>query len=149
MAGGEGKRGVTLWVVLVCIIAAMGSSYTMLRFMGGGKSEAPVGTVGAEVRGPVYEVGEFTVDLVPEGRSHLLRVSVSLQTVSQKVEKELEGRSAEVKDIIVTILRNRTPSSITGRQGMDSLRREIRDSINNRIIKGGISEVYLPDFVMQ
>jgi flagellar FliL protein len=145
---GSGKKGSTLWIVLICIVAAMGSSYAMLRFMGGGNTETSAKKEAPE-RGPVFEAGEFTVDLVPEGTSHLLRASIVLQTTGAKVAKELEERQAEVKDIIVTILRGRTPSSMTGRQGMESLRREIRDSINEQIAAGAVSDVYFPDLVMQ
>lgn len=124
----------------------------MLRFMGTVPSEAVESQrlqKGEASLGPLFEVGVFTVDLVPDGRLHLLRASVSLQTISPHVAKVLETRKTEVKDLVVTVLRGHTPASVIGRQGMDTLRHEICDSINSQVTHGGVTDVYFPEFVMQ
>jgi flagellar basal body-associated protein FliL len=100
--------------------------------------------------GPVFDAGVFTVDLVPDQRSRILRLGVKLQTNSKSVATQLDRRIHEVKDTIVSVLRNRTAASLTGAEGMQSLRWELLEALNQRLsLAGGITDAYFPDMVMQ
>jgi flagellar basal body-associated protein FliL len=146
------KRGLYLWIVIVCVLAAVGSSFFTVRFLGSktrtGEPEVPESN---PLPGPVLDAGIFTVDLVPEyqGAARLVRVNVVLRTTSPKAMRELAKREAEIKHVIVTVLRGRTPSSLVGRAGMESLGREIRDTVNAAIAGDQITDVYFPELVMQ
>jgi flagellar FliL protein len=140
------RRSFFFWAAVVFIVAAMAGAYGTTRLLGAEgyqRTEAK--------KGPMFEVGVFTVDLEPEGRSlgRLLRVAVVLEASSAQALRRIEGRSAEVKHAIVSVLRGRGASSLTGQKGMTSLQTEIRDSLNAVIGDGVVTDVYFPEFVMQ
>jgi len=123
----------------------------MFRFMGKGLAGEEAKEAAPPPKGPVFSAGVFTVDLVPEnlGGPRLLRVGVALQATSSRVVRQLQNRDAEVKHLIVAILRGRTASSLVGSAGMASLGKEIGDAINAAVARGGVTEVYFPELVMQ
>lgn len=141
------KRGSWFWVVVVFVVAAVAGAYSTTRFLSADRHQ----TESVEKKGPVAEVGVFTVDLEPEGRnsSRILRVTVCIQASSSRALKQMERRDAEVKHAIISILRGHTGSSLSGPEGMTLLQQEIRDSLNAILGDQAVCDVYFPEFVMQ
>jgi flagellar FliL protein len=145
----DGRTRMIIWVMFVFVIAAGASAYGVIRAMNAGVERAAAPAQNEEL-GPVFDAGVFTVDLTPDQRTRILRISVKLQTNTQKAATQLGKRVHEVKDAIVGVLRNRTAASLTGLEGMESLRRELLETLNRRLaLDDGITDVYFPDMVMQ
>lgn len=140
------RRGFLFWVIIVFLVAAVAGAYAMTRLLRGEERPSP-----STKKGPEIELGVFTVDLEPDGRSpgRLLRVSVVLEGSSKKAQRELRGRSAEVRHAVVSVLRGRGAQSLHGAEGMRSLQADIQRSVNTVLGADLITGVYFPEFVMQ
>lgn len=133
----------TFIILMVFVVTAVGSAYLTYRFFGGVQADP-------KIRGPRYDAGEFTVDLLPEVgvSSRMIKVSISAQTASHPAARALRKLDVEIRDAVIRILRNRTPSSITGKAGMEMLAADIKSTINDVLGSPGVTQVYFTELVM-
>lgn len=96
----------------------------------------------------IYSPGkEFLTNLKDTGR--FIKVSIDLEVSDKKNLKPLEERTSEVRDAIISVLRNKTAEEIEGSEGQNKLKQEIIDSLNKMFGQKVIVNVYFNDFVVQ
>ena len=61
--------------------------------------------------------------------------------------EEIDKRKAQIRDIIIMVLSSKTYEEVSSSSGKDSLRGEIRDTINSFLVQGKISNVFFTDFI--
>ena len=61
----------------------------------------------------------------------------------------MEVRDAELRDIILTSLGNKTVEQLTDVSGREQIKREIQTAIDDRFGKKAVSRIYFPQFVVQ
>ena len=119
--------------------------------------------------GPVYPVGEFIVNLSDPGRRYL-KTSVVLQMAAPGDDKQKSGGSgghgggddasaaikAEMapyeplyKDAIITTLARQTVAAINAPGGRNTLKEELKTTLNQRVPGKTVMDVYFTDFVIQ
>ncbi len=140
-------------VLFLVIILAAGTSYVAVRFFfgtanGAGEEEAENSYNQSEIY-PVFEQQNFAVKLTDEGRAHYIKTSIVLAMDDAKLAKELQQRAPQIRDTIITILRNKSSSDLNHVQGTQKLKEEIKDEINSYLKDGKIVEIYFTDIVIQ
>lgn len=89
----------------------------------------------------------FVVNLAGSRGRRLARVTLELEVDNEKVKDEIEARSAQIRDIIIIILSSKSYEAVANKEGKDSLRDEIRDTVSGFLTKGKIRKVYFTEFM--
>ena len=64
------------------------------------------------------------------------------------MEKELKFKDSEIRDKIFTILRSKKYDSVRDSKGMEELRRQIKESLNQTLNGGRIVDVYFTSIIV-
>lgn len=139
-------------VLFLVIILAAGTSYIAVRFFLGteiGGEEATENSDNQSEIFPVFEQQNFAVKLMDEGHPHYIKTSIVLAMDDVKLTKELQQRVPQIRDTIITILRNKYSSDLDCVEGTQKLKEEIKDEINSYLKDGKIVEIYFTDIVIQ
>lgn len=135
------------------IIAVVGSSFvTYLMFRSNAKEPAAGSHSAKEVEemGPVFDVGEFLLNLSATGsQPRFIRTEIVLEASDKKVVTELEKRRPQVRDYIISLIRSRTFEQLRDAAGMELLRLEMMRDISSLISKGEVTNVYFVDLIIQ
>lgn len=100
-----------------------------------------------EVVGKVIPLETFIVNLAGSKGRKVAKVNMELELKGDKTSEEIEKRKAQVRDIIIIILSSKTYEEVSSREGKDSLRNEIKDTINSFLVSGKISNVFFTEFI--
>lgn len=99
----------------------------------------------------MFEIGPLTVNLSNNGAPGVryMRTGIVLEVDSEKTRRALEQREPQVKDRIIAIVREQTTESISGVEGLERLRGELRQSVNELLSEGQVHQVLFTDLVVQ
>ncbi len=89
----------------------------------------------------------FVVNLAGSRGRRLARVTLELEVDNGKAKDEIEARSAQIRDIIIIILSSKSYEAVANKEGKDSLRDEIRDTVSGFLTKGKIRKIYFTEFM--
>lgn len=92
-----------------------------------------------------YDAGEFLTNLSDKG---YIRLSLVYLLNSKDVENELKLKESEIRDKIFVILRSETYDSIKDSDGMENLRKKIKESLNQTLTNGSIVDVYFTSIIV-
>lgn len=95
----------------------------------------------------MIKLESFVVNMAGSRGRRLARVTIELDVDNDKVKDEIESRHAQIRDIIIIILSSKTLESVSGKEGKDALREEIRDTVSGFLTKGKIKKVYFTEFI--
>lgn len=113
---------------------------------GGGEGEKKgEGAVGASM----YKVEPFIVNLAESGGKRFLKVSIELEMNSAALKEEIDGRIAQVRDMIITVLSDKSFDDIYSVSGKFTLRNDIMKRLNAALTKGQIVNIYFTEFIIQ
>ncbi|MDK2855163.1 MAG: flagellar protein FliL [Bacillota bacterium] len=100
--------------------------------------------------GPTYSLDSFNVNLADQDSRHFLKTTITLELGTPGVAKELEKRQAQVRDIIISILREKTAEELKdGNATVQKLKDEIKSRLNNVLSSGQVTAVYFTEFIVQ
>ena len=150
------KSGKKKWMILLIIFVVIAISIVvMLKVVLPWMAKQNIDSSGidnngiisrpARISGPL----DFTVNLSDSGSRRYLKVTMNLGYNDKALTKELEENKAEVRDLIIDVLRKRTTESLYKPEGSDELREELKSELNSILLKGEIEEIYLTDFLIQ
>jgi flagellar FliL protein len=117
---------------------------------GAGEAKAE-GAGGAKegISGPVItSVGSFTVNLRGSGGGRVLRLEVSVES-SAAHATILAGKSAQIRDSIITAVSDYTWSELEGTDGKVRLRDELLVRVNGITEPARVQRLYFTQFVVQ
>ena len=97
--------------------------------------------------GKVIPLETFIVNLAGTKGRKVAKVNIELELKGENVAEEIEKRKAQIRDIIIITLSSKTYEEVSSREGKDNLRNEVKDTINNFLTKGKISNVYFTEFI--
>ncbi len=89
----------------------------------------------------------FVVNMAGSRGRRIARVTMEFEVDNDKVRDEIESRTAQIRDIIIIILSSKTLESVASKEGKDSLREEVRDTVNGFLTKGKIKKIYFTEFI--
>ena len=98
---------------------------------------------------PLYNFKDLIVNIGGNGRTRFLKLSFSARTSSKSVLKEMEEKRAELMDMLINILSQKSVRDVETIEGRKKLKEEIMEKLSHKLSKGRIEEVYFTEFVVQ
>lgn len=92
-----------------------------------------------------YDAGEFLTNLADKG---YVKLSMVYLLNGKDVEKELEIKDSEVRDKVFTILRSKNHDSVRDSNGMEEIRKEIKECLNQLLNSGEIVDVFFTSIIV-
>jgi flagellar FliL protein len=138
-----------LIVVLVIIITGVASFTFFTYFSVSGdeeKNENEITSV-EDIR-PTYSVGNFTVNISNNNRISFVRASVVFELENAEMTEELDKRSSQIRDRIISTLRAQN-QEILEEPGADTIKQIVKDKVNEILISGKITNVWFTELVVQ
>lgn len=102
--------------------------------------------------GRVVPLETFMVNLAGSKGRKIAKINMEIEIKDNDAHKgsvadEIDKRKAQVRDIIIIILSSKTYEEVATREGKDSLRNEIKDTINSFLTNGKITNVFFTEFI--
>ena len=131
-----GKR-----IVIIILVLAIGAVACFYLFGGGSD-----GNNGEKVY--TYVPGEyFAVNIKNSNR--LIKVSVTLELSTGKNEQYLIDNNHKIRDVIISVVRNKTEEELRAATAMDSLRGELIDALKEKFEMDYLINIEFTEFVIQ
>ncbi|GGI94683.1 hypothetical protein GCM10010885_00280 [Alicyclobacillus cellulosilyticus] len=100
----------------------------------------------AQARALQLDLEPMTTDLKGDG---LIQFSVTLQASDSATKQELNDLVPQIQDLLNATMRQYTAAQLRTSAGMAQLRADIRNRINRLLTHGRVTEVYLPQIIVQ
>lgn len=93
---------------------------------------------------------EFVVNLKsPANMRNYLKVKISLMYTDSSKTEMLTTNMSKIRDIILDNLREREYKDVTTNEGIDKLKKDIIEELNNAFGESIIKELYITDIIVQ
>ncbi|MCK1992471.1 flagellar basal body-associated protein FliL [Peribacillus muralis] len=107
----------------------------------------------AETKPSIDEIVESSVE-IPEITTNLdgndyIKISFMVQTENKKAKEELEKRSFQMKNIIITELSEMKAEELTGKKGKEKLQNILKTKMNELMEEGKVEKVYITSSILQ
>lgn len=141
-------------IIAVVILLASASAYTVFAIVGaplGGQRTAVETTSSRRsTPGPVFNVGSMVMNLAGgSGPSRtVVRAGIAFELDSEKTLRQLEQREEQVKDRILSVVRQQTLDDVSTNEGLDVMRLSLKDEVNGLLAEGEVVDVYLFEWVV-
>ncbi len=163
----EGRNKLLLVLLAVSLLAAIGSgafgfmqtsklSHQIASLQDGvAKAEAnreeAVDGIARPTKEPgvVHPLGNFVVNLMDPGNVRYVNCRIEVELEDEAVVKEIDGRTAQFKDAVISLLGSQTYEDLVGVEGKTKLREELLVRFNRLLSSGQVARVYLTEFVIQ
>lgn len=143
-------------IIAVIVLLASGSAYTVFTLVGPPWGAYPAqsaagGDGGVKAPGPIYNAGTMVVNLSAHGvpSTRFVRAGIAFELDSDNARKHLEQREEQVRDRIISVVRQQTPESIADENGMNEMRSMLKNSISELLPEGNVVNVFFFDLVVQ
>ena len=90
----------------------------------------------------------FVTDLADKDRARYVDVTVAVGMKDAAALTEGKKYETQIRDIILTQLRNRTAADLVGAQGKDKLAEGLKEALG-KLLKENLKAVYITDLVVQ
>lgn len=90
---------------------------------------------------------EFVVNLADAGRYLKVKIFLGYET-NKKLEEEFTTKTPQIRDIVLEVLRSKTSKNFDNK-GIDNLKKELIDKINEILINGQLTNIYINDLLIQ
>lgn len=145
-AKGSNKLIVILLIVTLLIVFSIAGFFSYLFFFkNGGSSNAK--ETKKTVQETTYQLDEFVTNLADENTTYI-KLTIVLGYEGKSLDKELPTKIAAIRDTVNTLLWSKTSIDFSGK-GTDTVKKELLQSINNKLETGKISNIYLNDIIIQ
>jgi flagellar basal body-associated protein FliL len=144
--GGRSLLGKKLIVLLVAGLVLAGGGIGAVKFLGGGGGEEK--PEAKRVVAPLtWEFGDIVVNILGTRDTRVLRVVLHVEVDGKAALDELRLRELVFRDEIIEILRSKSLDDLKY-PGENAIKRQIRDRLNQIMIKGSVVEVYFKEFLI-
>ena len=118
---------------------------------GGGEHGAEPGAEGAEgaAAATVHLLENLVLNPAKSSGSRFLLLSVAIEVGSATAGTDMTARDAELRDIILTSLGNKTVEELTDISLREGIKSEVQTAITTRFGKTAVKRLYFPQFVVQ
>nr|WP_090988181.1 flagellar basal body-associated protein FliL [Bacillus sp. OV322] len=136
---------VTIMVIILVSITLVGvlAVVAITKFNGSGEKKEP--SIEEIVKSSV-DIPEITTNL---GSGDFIKISFTIQTDSTDAKKELEQRTFQVKNIIITELSDMKPEALKGKAGKIKFEEQLKTKVNALMKEGHIVQVYITSSILQ
>ncbi len=167
-AGGAAAKGggkLKLILILVVLLAAGGGgayfagllpfgAHTEAKAEGaaeeGGHGEAKgEGKEGVKKVGAIRPMDPFIANLADEDGDRYIKTTVQVEFIDAEAPEAFEHRLPQIRDLLLTLLTNRTFEDIRTPDGKERLREDVIDRINHAMEREAVRAVYFTEFIVQ
>lgn len=96
---------------------------------------------------------QFLVNLTPgeNNKDQYLQIELSIHSSQKDAEATITEKTAQIRDAVISILRNKTSDSLyaTSENGELVIKNELKEQINKEIVSDLVNEVYITNIVTQ
>ncbi len=146
------KKGGKFLIIIIAVVVLLGGAagaYFFLLDKGAEKDKGTTAKESKEAQGVNFPLEPFVVNLMDQGGSKYLKVTVQLELANPKVMDVAKAKSPQIRDAVITLLTNKTSEELITPEGKLMLKDEIKQRANQILGEGNVINVYLTDFVMQ
>ncbi|MDZ4662081.1 MAG: flagellar basal body-associated FliL family protein [Pseudomonadota bacterium] len=165
-AGGKGGKPIVMILLVIINMAAVAGVGVMLYLKnqkdkheptiekvvsgvhGDDAKEAESAARDEELVGKTIPMEMILVNLAGSRGQSIAKVSLEFEVDNEPVIKEIEKRKPQIRDVLITLLSSKSLNEISTAEGKDSLREEIRDTVNRFLTKGKIKRVLFTDLMI-
>jgi flagellar protein FliL len=132
-AAGKKKKPILL-IAIVAVVLLLGGGGAAFFLLGGknDKGEDHAEEAAEEhAKAPVYvTLDPFTVNLTSEGSERFLQVGIDLKVSGPEIVDKVKLHLPEIKNGVLLLLTSKRVEDLSGIEGKNTLREEIRDIVN-------------------
>lgn len=145
-------------IILVVILAGGGIGAGL--YFGGfiGQTELPEGELAEgeeleeeEEAPPIYLPLDpaFIVNFTHRGTLRYLQITLEVMSTDQAVIDEVTAEMPAIRNSLIMLFSNQEYENLSSREGKESLRLQVLESVNEQLDSDGVDEIYITSFVMQ
>jgi len=97
----------------------------------------------------VYTFEPFIVNLMDSANIRYVKLNMDVELSSADVIAEIEEKKPALRDMVISLLSNRTYSELLGVRGKTQLREELLRRMNQILSTGTVTRIYFTEFVVQ
>ncbi|MCX7724520.1 MAG: flagellar basal body-associated FliL family protein [Thermodesulfovibrio sp.] len=143
------KMLIIIVIAALVLIAGAAAAYFFLIGKAAQQDKAFTTKNSKEVQGVNFALEPFVVNLMDQGGSKYLKVSVQIELSNAKLLEQAKNKTPQIRDAIITLLTNKTSDELITPEGKLLLKDEIKQRVTQILGEGTVINVYLTDFVMQ
>ena len=99
--------------------------------------------------GPLFTFDTFIVNLADPSGSRYLRMTMDVEVDNNAVVEEMKTRQPQLRDMVITIVSNKTYEDISTTRGKLAIKEEIIRRFNLILKSGKVRNIYFTEFVVQ
>jgi flagellar FliL protein len=139
---------IALISILVIIITGTASFTFFTYFSVSEGKDSEENTASVEDIKPTYNAGNFLVNITNNNDINYIRASIVFELESSDLSEELEKRKAQIRDRIISTLRSQNETILEEADG-ETIKKIIREEVNELLISGKINNVWFTELVVQ
>jgi flagellar protein FliL len=155
------KSPMLIIVLLVCVVAGGGAgafvaapmlfgSDASVEAAGEAVGEPPSGRASGREGPPIlYAIDNLVLNPKGTNGTRFLMVSAAFELSDGRVADQIRSREPEIRDILIRTFGQRTVEELADLDQREQLREDVRQVLEDRLQRGSIRRVYLPQFVIQ
>lgn len=141
---------VVVLVLKMFVFTSSGSAPTGAQAASKGDEHSKAGERGeGSGAGAIFVVKDVIVNPAGTNGTRFLLTTVGFEVNSPEVQKELEAKEVQVRDILNTILTSKGLDELVDPGQREALRTEISERVNGALRSGSLSSVYFSKFIIQ
>ena len=151
-AAPPGTSKVLLLVIVAVVLIGGGAGAWSGLVPGGSQREAKTGQVreeGTPEVGAILPLDSFIANLGDEDGKRYLKATLQVEFFDRRVPDEFHDRSAQMRDLLVTLFTSKTFNEVRTPEGKEVLREEIINRMNRTLHKDLVKAVYFTEFIVQ
>lgn len=114
-----------------------------------GASHGKKGEDGEAIPATVYKVENLVLNPAQSGGTRFLVATLALEVADSTASASMQQRDSEVRDAILRVLGAKTVGQLADMAGRPALKQELRTAVDSVFGGETVSNVYLPQFVIQ
>ncbi|HEY3375615.1 MAG TPA: flagellar basal body-associated FliL family protein [Candidatus Aquicultor sp.] len=143
------KFKIPLLIVLV-VILAISTALVITKVTQSSAATKQEETKAAEKKaGTFITLDSFTVNLTGGANYLQIAIAFEIEAGKKELETEITDRKPQINDTIITIIGSKSIEDISGQQGREKLKVEIKKAVDSLLSYGKIERVYFTTFIMQ
>ena len=111
-----------------------------------GEAEKGTAALGA---GPTLRIADFVVHLRNPESDRYARFSFELEVATDKDKEMVTARTAQIRDVFITYLSDRTAEDLRGSSGLEVVKHELFAKVAELAKGAKVRQLYVTDFVIQ
>ncbi|MGN1400549.1 MAG: flagellar basal body-associated protein FliL [Bacillus sp. (in: firmicutes)] len=138
-----------IWTQLLIVLVALTLAVIVFLAIFMNSNSVKIGSSQSTIDDVVktsVEIPEITTNLADEG---YIKISLTIQTNSKEAKKELEKRTFQVENTIITELSEIKAEQVMRKEGKSAIQKLLQDKINELMNTGKVEKVYITSAIIQ